>query len=104
MCEGAVVPIADRRSLHEAGGSRNREHVAGVFVMKALTRSEARQTLSTVLPLAQREEVVIGRGDGSTSSLRAKRRAFRSPFDVPGVSTRATTSTIRDAVRESRER
>ena len=72
--------------------------------MKVFACSEARQNLSRPLSLAQRGEVVVMRRDGSTSSLRAKRRASRSPFDVPGVSTRATISNIRDAVRESRER
>ena len=72
--------------------------------MKVFTYSEARQNLSKVLVLAQREEVEIRRKDGSTFSLRAKRRESRSPFDVPGVSTSVTTSNILDAVRESRER
>lgn len=72
--------------------------------MKVFTYSEARQNLSKLLVLAQREEVEIRRKDGSTFSLRAKRRESKSPFDVPGVSTGATTSNILDAVRESRER
>lgn len=72
--------------------------------MKVFTYSEARQNLSKVLILAQREEVEIRRKDGSIFSLRAKRRESRSPFDVPGVSARVTTSNILDAVRDSRER
>lgn len=72
--------------------------------MKVFTYSEARQNLSKLLVLAQREEVEIRRKDGSTFSLRAKRRESKSPFDVPGVNTGATTSNILDAVRESRER
>ncbi len=72
--------------------------------MKVFTYSEARQNLSKLLVLAQREEVEIRRKDGSTFSLRAKRTESKSPFDVPGVSTSVTTSNILDAVRESRER
>lgn len=72
--------------------------------MKVFTYSEARQNLAKLLALAQREEVEIRRKDGSTFSLRAKRRESKSPFDVPGISTRVTTSNILDAVRESRER
>jgi len=72
--------------------------------MKVFTYSEARQNLSKLLVLAQREEVEIRRKDGSTFSLRAKPRESKSPFDVPGVSTSATTSNILEAVRESRER
>jgi len=72
--------------------------------MKVFTYSEARQNLSKLLALAQREEVEIRRKDGSTFSLCAKRRESKSPFDVPGVSTSVTTSNILDAVRESRER
>ncbi|MBK1674518.1 hypothetical protein CKO35_14690 [Ectothiorhodospira shaposhnikovii] len=34
----------------------------------------------------------LRRKDSSTFSLRAKRRESRSPFDVPGFSTRVTTS------------
>lgn len=72
--------------------------------MKVFTYSEARQNLSKLLTLAQREEVEIKRKDGSTFLLRAKCSESKSPFDVPGVSTRVTTSNIVDAVRESRER
>jgi hypothetical protein len=72
--------------------------------MKVFTYSEARQNLSKLLILAQSEEVEIRRKDGSTFSLRAKRRQPKSPFDVPGIDTRATTSDVLDAVREARER
>lgn len=72
--------------------------------MKVFTYSEARQNLSKLLVLAQREEVEIRRKDGSRFSLRAKRRESKSPFEVPGVDAGATTSNILDAVRESRER
>lgn len=72
--------------------------------MKVFTYSEARQNLSKLLTLAQKEEVEIHRRDGSVFSLRSKRERPKSPFDVPGVQTAATTSDILDAVRESRER
>jgi hypothetical protein len=72
--------------------------------MRVFTYSEARQNLSKLLALAQKEEVEIRRKDGSVFSLRSKREKPKSPFDVPGVQTTATTSDLLDAVRESRER
>lgn len=72
--------------------------------MKVFTYSEARQNLSKLLTLAQQEDIEIRRKDGSAFLLRAKRRESKSPFDVPGVNTSATTSNILDAVRKSRER
>ena len=72
--------------------------------MKTFTYSEARQNLARLLALAQREEVEIRRRDGSVFSVRTKESAVRSPFDVPGVSTQATTTDILDAVGASRER
>ena len=72
--------------------------------MKVFTYSEARQNLSKLLILAQKEEVEIRRKDGSVFSLRSKRSKNKSPFDVRGVKTSATTSNVLDAVRESRER
>ena len=71
--------------------------------MKVYTYSQARQRLSEVLDTARAEEVIIRRRGGETFSL-AYRNATKSPFDVPGVKTRATTDDILDAVRESRER
>ncbi len=72
--------------------------------MKTFTYSEARQNLARLLILAQKEEVEIRRQDGSVFSLKAKKSATRSPFDVPGVNTRATTADILDAISTSRER
>ena len=72
--------------------------------MKLFTYSEARQNLSKLLVLAQSEEAKIQGKDASTFSLRARRKQPKSPFDVPGVDTRATTSDVLDGVRESRER
>ena len=72
--------------------------------MKAFTYSEARQNLARLLILAQKEEVEIRRRDGSVFSLKVKKRATKSPFDVPGVNTRATTADILDAISTSRKR
>lgn len=71
--------------------------------MKVYTYSEARQRLSEVLNLARTEEVVIKRRGGETFSI-FYRKSKKSPFDVPGIQTKATTNDIIEAVRESRER
>lgn len=72
--------------------------------MKVFTYSEARQNLSKLLILAQKEEIEIRRKDGSTFSLRSKRIQSKSPFDQPGIKTSATTSDVLDAIKESRQR
>jgi len=72
--------------------------------MKIFTYSEARQNLARLLTLAQKEEVEIRTKDGSVFSLKAKESAAKSPFDVPGVNSRATTGDILDAIRASREK
>ncbi len=71
--------------------------------MKVYTYSEARQKLSKVLDIARSEEVIIKRRGGETFTLVFK-KSPKSPFDVPGIKTRATTKDIIDAVRESRAR
>jgi prevent-host-death family protein len=71
--------------------------------MKVYTYSEARQKLSEVLDIARSEEVIIKRRGGETFTLVFK-KSLKSPFDVPGIKTRATTKDIIDAVRESRWR
>ncbi len=70
--------------------------------MKVFTYSEARQNLSKLLLLAQKEEVEIRRRDGSVFSLTSKNKKSASPFDVPGINTKATTTNILAAVRQSR--
>ncbi len=70
--------------------------------MKVFTYSEARQNLSQLLILAQKEEVEIRRRDGATFSLTSKKKNEVSPFDVPGIRTKATTKNILDAIRNSR--
>jgi prevent-host-death family protein len=69
--------------------------------MKVYTYSEARQKLSEVLDTARRENVIIRRrsGDAFVVSYRPPKR---SPFDVPGVKTQASTEDILKAIRESR--
>jgi prevent-host-death family protein len=71
--------------------------------MKVYTYSEARQRLSDVLNNARNEEVVIKRRGGETFLIMF-RKSRKSPFDVPGIQTKATTRDILAAVRESRER
>ncbi|GBE08389.1 hypothetical protein BMS3Bbin11_00073 [bacterium BMS3Bbin11] len=70
--------------------------------MKVFTYSEARQNLSKLLILAQKEEVEIRRRDGTIFSLKSKKKKRPSPFDVPGIQTKVTTEDILDAVKESR--
>ena len=72
--------------------------------MKSFTYSEARQNLSKLLVLAQEEEIEIRRKDGTVFLLRSKHTESKSPFDVPGIRTAASTSDILDAIRESRDR
>ncbi len=70
--------------------------------MKVFTYSEARQNLSKLLKIAQKEEVEIRRRDGSTFSLISKKEKGKSPFDVRGIKTKATTKDMLSAIRESR--
>jgi len=70
--------------------------------MKVFTYSEARQNLSKLLVIAQKEEIEIRRRDGTIFSLVLKKQKAKSPFDVRGIKTKATTQDILNAVRESR--
>jgi len=70
--------------------------------MKVFTYSEARQNLSKLLLLAQGEEVEIRRKDGAVFSLVSKMKEKKSPFDVPGIKTKATMQDILNAVQDSR--
>ncbi len=70
--------------------------------MKVFTYSEARQNLSKILKIAQKEEVEIRRRDGAIFSLVSKKEKTKSPFDVLGIKTKASTQDILDAVRKSR--
>ena len=71
--------------------------------MKVYTYSEARQRFADILNTAKSEEVIIKRRGGETFSIIFK-KSKKSPFDVPGIQTKATTKDILTAVRESRER
>ena len=71
--------------------------------MKVYTYSEARQRLSEVLDIARKEKVIIKRRKGETFSIVYK-KPTKSPFDVPGIGTKATTQDILDAIQESRSR
>ena len=70
--------------------------------MKVFTYSEARQNLSKLLLLAQKEEIEIRRKDGAIFSLISKKKKEKSPFDISGIKTKATTQDILDAIRDSR--
>ena len=70
--------------------------------MKVFTYSEARQNLSELLNTAQNEEVEIRRRDGSVFSIVPKKESAKSPFDMPGIKTSATTQDILNAINESR--
>ncbi len=72
--------------------------------MKVYTYSEARQNLSEVLNISLKEEVIIKRKDGNIFSIIPKLKTRKSPFDIKGIKTNATTADILNAVRESRER
>lgn len=71
--------------------------------MKVYTYSEARQKFSTVLDIAKSEEVIIKRRGGETFKI-IFTKSPKSPFDVAGVKTKATTKDILGAVKESRTR
>jgi prevent-host-death family protein len=71
--------------------------------MKVYTYSEARQRLADVLNIARNEEVIIKRRGGETFSIIFK-KSKKSPFDVQGIQTKATTQDILEAIKESRER
>ncbi len=71
--------------------------------MKVYTYSEARQKFSAVLDIAKSEEVIIKRRGGETFKI-IFAKSSESPFDVPGIKTKATTKDILDAVNESRAR
>mgnify|MGYP001386630549 CR=1 FL=1 len=69
--------------------------------MKIYTYSQARQNLAEVLNQSKDEEVVIRRRGGDSFAVVPKAREG-SPFDVPGVRTRATMADVLSAVKESR--
>ena len=71
--------------------------------MKVYTYSEARQRFAEVLNIARNEEVIIKRRGGETFTIVFK-KAAKSPFDIPGIKTKATTKDILAAIKDSRAR
>ncbi len=71
--------------------------------MKVYTYSEARQRFAEVLNIARKEEVIIKRRGGETFAIVFKKTP-KSPFDIPGIKTKATTKDILEAIKDSRER
>ncbi len=71
--------------------------------MKVYSFTEARQRLAEVLAEARDADVLIRRRNGDVYLVR-RDTSERSPLDVPGVATRATTKDILVAIRESRSR
>ena len=71
--------------------------------MKVYTYSEARQRFTEVLNIARKEEVIIRRRGGETFTIVFKKTP-KSPFDIPGIKTKATTKDILEAIKDSRER
>ena len=52
--------------------------------------------------ITQKEEVEVRRRDGTIFSLTSKASKTASPFDVPGIKTKATTANILAAIKDSR--
>jgi prevent-host-death family protein len=71
--------------------------------MKVFTYSEARQRFAEVLNIARNEEVIIKRRGGEAFAIVFK-KSPKSPFDIPGVNTKATTKDILEAIKDSRKR
>jgi prevent-host-death family protein len=71
--------------------------------MKVYTYSQARKNLAAVLNQSKDEEVLIRRRGGDCFVVLPKPREG-SPFDIPGVKTKATTADLLSAVKESRSR
>ena len=71
--------------------------------MKVYTYSEARQKFTMVLDIARSEDVIIKRRGGETFKI-IFTKSQKSPFDVAGIKTKATTKDILDAVKDSRIR
>ena len=71
--------------------------------MKVYTYSQARENLADVLKRSKTEEVRIRRRSGEVFVVSPK-VPQESPFDVPGVKTKAGTADILQAVRDVRGR
>jgi len=71
--------------------------------MKVYTYSQVRQNLSEVLNRAKIEPVLIRRRGGDTFTIVPQKKQA-SPFDVPGIKTKASTADILASVKESRSK
>ncbi len=72
--------------------------------MTVFTYSQARQNLSKLLNLANKEgEVLIKRRDGRFFIVKSK-QIKKSPLDIQGIKSNISTSEIVQFIRESRER
>jgi len=71
--------------------------------MRVFTYTEARRRLAEVLDIALTEQVMIKRRNGDFFLLVYKKQE-ESPFDVPGIKTKATTEDILSAIRDSRSK
>ena len=72
--------------------------------MKTYTYSQARQNFSSVLDEALKEKVIITRKGGQSFILTLKEtEQSQSPFEVPAIKTKVSTSDILMAIKESRE-
>ena len=71
--------------------------------MKVFTYSQARQALATVLDTARKEQVLSTHRGGETFAVSYK-APQKSPFNVPGIKTKANTQGILEAVSDSRAR
>lgn len=71
--------------------------------MKVYTYSEARKRFAEVLNIARNEEVIIKRRGDESFTIVFKKNP-KSPFDITGIKTKATTKDILEAIKDSRER
>lgn len=70
--------------------------------MKVYSFSEARARLAELLDLARSEDILIRRRGGETFLFR-RQKSKKSPLEVPGIKTKATTIDILDVLRSGRE-
>ena len=70
--------------------------------MKVYTYSEARQRFAEILNIAREEDVIIQRRGGERFTI-AFKKSSRSPFAIAGIKTKATTTDILQAIKDSRE-
>jgi prevent-host-death family protein len=70
--------------------------------MKVYTYSEARQRFAEILNIAREEDVIIQRRGGEVFTITFKKTS-RSPFAIPGIITKATTTDILQTIKDSRD-